>query len=318
MFPEFPYHRFGAYLKSRFGEKVHKVSVDAGFSCPNRDPVDHSGGCAWCNNASFNPHDRASGRTPLEQLRLGVQLLRERLGVRLFIAYFQAYTNTYAPTDVLRQLFTAALQIDGVVGLAVGTRPDCVDEEKISLLQELQQMPLPAGLEKGERRFVQIEYGLQSARNDTLVRFNRGHSVADFEQAMALTRGRGLDICGHMITGLPGENDADALKTLCLLRDSGVTGVKIHNLHVVSDSVLAEEYARSAFRLPTMSEHAKLVADLVEQLPWRVNIQRLWAASTDRALHVAPAWCLNNNLAKHTIEQEFKRRGTWQGCRCSS
>lgn len=318
MRPDFPYHRFGGYLKERFGQKVHKVSVDAGFSCPNRDPRDHSGGCAWCNNASFNPHDRASGRTPLEQLRLGVRLLRERLGVRLFIAYFQAYTNTYAAVDELRALFGAALEIDGVVGLAVGTRPDCVDEEKIALLQQLRDAPLPAGLSGDERRagrFVQIEYGLQSARDDTLARFRRGHTVADFERAMALTRGRGLDICGHMITGLPGEDDDDARRTLRLLRDTGVTGLKIHNLHIVTGSALAEEYARAPFALPTLAGHAALVAELLAELPWAVNIQRLWAASTDHALHIAPAWSLNNNLAKYTIEQEFKTRGLWQGCR---
>ncbi len=318
MKPDFPYHRFGGYLKERFGQKVHKVSVDAGFSCPNRDPRDHSGGCAWCNNASFNPHDRASGRSPLDQLRLGVRLLRERLGVRLFIAYFQAYTNTYAPVAALRELFAGALAVDGVVGLAVGTRPDCVDEEKLALLEELRRRPLPAGLGRAERaagQFVQIEYGLQSARDDTLARFQRGHTVADFSRAMALTRGRGLEICGHMITGLPGEDDADARRTLCLLRDSGVTGLKIHNLHIVTGSALAQAYEQAPFALPTLHGHAALVADLLEELPWTVNIQRLWAASTDHALHVAPAWSLNNNLTKYAIEQEFRKRGSWQGVR---
>lgn len=318
MKPPFPYHRFGSLLKERYGQKVHKVSVDGGFTCPNRDPHDNSGGCAWCNNASFNPHDRTSGRSPVEQIRLGVTLLRQRLGVNRFIAYFQAYTNTYAPVEDLRALFTQALSVDGVVGLAIGTRPDCVDEEKIALLEELRQLPLPAGLSRQERdagRFVQLEYGLQSARDDTLQRFRRGHTVADFTQAMRKSIGRGLELCGHMITGLPGESPDDAHTCLRLLRDSGITGLKIHNIHIVKGSALAEEYARAPFPLPTLQEHAALVADLLEELPWEVNIQRLWAASTDHALHIAPAWSLNNNLTKYEIEQEFRRRGSWQGCR---
>lgn len=301
--PSFPYHRFGDFLQKRFGEKVHKVGVDAGFSCPNRDAAG-GGGCAWCNNASFNPHERASARTVREQVTLGIKLLRRKLGVRLFLAYFQAYTNTHDTTERLAEFYREALGVEGVVGLAIGTRPDCVDEEKLDLLSQI-----------ARTHFVQIEYGLQSANDATLARFQRGHTIADFQQAMELTRGRGLEICGHLIAGLPGETRADVFQTQRVMVAAGITGIKIHNLHVVRGSALGEEYLRAPFALPTQAEHVALVADLLEELPWRVNVQRLWGASSAPELHLAPDWCLNNNAVKFAIETEFRRRGTQQGCR---
>lgn len=297
---DFPYNRFGQFLKDRYGEKVHKVSVDAGFSCPNRQGAGR--GCAWCENSSFNPNPREKGRSVKEQVQLGVNLLRKRLGVRLFIAYFQSYTNTYANVELLEQYYKDALSVEGVIGIAVGTRPDSVDMEKISILESI-----------AKNNFVQVEYGLQTANEKTLFDMNRGESVADYLAAMEISRDRGLELCTHMITGLPGDTVNDAHKTLDLIVESGATGIKIHNLHIVKGTTLAERYLQEKFPVQSMDEHVSLVCDLLEHLPWAINVQRLWGASASKDKHIAPDWCLNNNAVKFAIENEFKRRGTHQG-----
>ena len=300
-----PYHRYGDYLRARLGRKTHKVSIDAGFSCPNRE--DGGQGCAWCNNSSFNHNRRELGHGVQEQLRAGIAQMRRKSGADSFIAYFQTYTNTHAPVEVLHALFTAALAVEGVAGIAIGTRPDCIDAPKLDMLQEL-----------ARTHYVQIEYGLQSANDQTLANCGRGHTTADFTRALALSRGRGIDLCAHMIIGLPGEDMADYRRTLQTIADSGADGVKIHNLHIVRDTPLAQEYARAPFALPTLEEYANIICDLLEQLPWRVNIQRLSGASGRRELHIAPDWCLAGGAVRAAIEAEFKRRGTRQGFSCGT
>lgn len=300
---DYYYNRFGHFLKERFGEKVHKISIDAGFDCPNREKGIKETGCAWCENSSFNPNPREEKRTVKEQAELGVRLLRKRLGVRLYIAYFQAYTNTYASCTELYDLYRQALSVDGVVGLAIGTRPDCIDEEKLTMLQQL----------AAETQFLQLEYGLQTASNSTLQQMNRGHTVEDYVRAMELSRNRGLEICTHMITGLPGEDAQDAHRTLQTIIDCQSTGLKIHNLHLVKGSRLGSEYLQKPFPVPSEEEHVKLVCDLLEKTPLSINIQRLWGASATKDKHIAPDWCLDHNHVRFAIEKEFQRRGTRQG-----
>lgn len=296
------YNRFGYYLKQRFGEKVHKISVDAGFDCPNRIAGEAATGCAWCENSSFNPNPRSKERSVREQTELGVKILRNRLGVRLFIAYFQAYTNTYADTETLYNLYNQALSVDGIVGIAIGTRPDCIDSEKLDMLEELAQ-----------NHYIQLEYGLQSANDKTLGRMNRGHTVADYTTAMQLSTGRGIELCTHLITGLPAETADDAHHSLQTAITAGSTGLKIHNLHVVKGSRLGEEYQQNPFKLTTLDEHVRLVCDMLEQTPPEIVIHRLWGAATTKDRHIAPDWCLDHNRVRRAIELEFAARGTRQG-----
>ncbi len=298
---DFPYNRYGAYLKNIFGEKVHKVSVDAGFGCPNREGA-AARGCAWCDNSSFNPNRRNVGRSVREQVALGVKLLRDKMGVNKFIAYFQAYTNTYAPVEKLEALYREALSVEGVVGLAIGTRPDCIDKNKIELIEGL-----------ARDNYIQLEYGLQSANDLTLANMGRGHSVKDFTDAMDISRGRGFDICGHMIVGLPGEGYDDYLKTLRTMVESGVSGIKIHNLHIVKGSALADIYQRDKFTLLEADEYISILVDLLEHTPAYINIQRLWGAAGSKDLHIAPDWCLNHGLLSTKLLTEFGRRGSFQG-----
>ncbi len=299
------YNRFGYYLKQRFGEKVHKISVDAGFDCPNRIAGETATGCAWCENSSFNPNPRSKERSVREQTELGVKILRNRLGVRLFIAYFQAYTNTYADTETLYNLYSQALSVDGIVGIAIGTRPDCIDSEKLDMLEALAQS-----------HYIQLEYGLQSANDETLIRMNRGHTVADYTKAMKLSTGRGIELCTHLITGLPTETVTDAHHSLQTAIAAGTTGLKIHNLHVVKGSRLGKEYLQTPFPLPTLEDHVSLICDMLEQTPPDIVIHRLWGAATTRERHIAPNWCLDHNRVRHAIELEFDKRGTYQGIYC--
>ena len=304
-FDNYYYNRFGSFLKQRFGEKVHKISIDAGFDCPNRLPGAGATGCAWCENSSFNPNPRSVQRSVRDQAKLGVKILRERLGIRFFIAYFQAYTNTYADTEKLYRLYREALEVDGIVGIAIGTRPDCIDSEKIAMISELAQS-----------YYVQLEYGLQTADNSTLKLMNRGHTVEDYLNAMEISTEKGIELCTHIITGLPGEGAQSARHSLHTALNAGSTGLKFHNLHIVKGSRLGQEYLENPFKIPTEEEHVKLICDLLEETPPAVIIHRLWGASTTKKQHIAPNWCLNHNHVHHAIELEFQRRNSFQGSKC--
>ena len=291
------YLSFSDFLIRRFGGKTLKVAVDAGFSCPNRE--NGRNGCAWCDNDAFSAAVRGNGRLPVaEQVRRGLARLRARHPrVTRFLAYFQAYTNTFAPAARLRELYTEALNADPqIVGLAIGTRPDCVDAEKIALLEEL-----------ARRTFIQVEYGLQSINDATLAAMHRGHTVADFSRAMALSRGRGLYLCAHLIVGLPGDTLDDSVRAAEFLGAERIDGVKIHNLHIVRDTPLAERYARAPFPLPTLEEYARTAARIIRALPPTVSIQRLAAAPRDPAQLVAPAWCLRAGDVARAVETELAR-----------
>ncbi len=292
------WHGYGAYLRRRFGAPVRKVAIDAGFTCPNRDGTRGSGGCVYCDNASFNPN-RQGPRLPVaEQVRIGMRAAR---GAEIFIAYFQAYTNTYAPVECLRALYEEALAVEGVVGLAIGTRPDCIDEATLDLLEEL-----------ARRAYVQLEYGLQSACDETLARIDRGHTVADYVEAMDRSRGRGLHLTGHMIVGLPGESLDDFLHTQAVMVAAGIDSIKYHNLHVVKGSRLAEVHANEPVELMTLEAYADALATLLEQLPWRVVVQRVHGTAPKDRL-VAPDWCLDGNCVRLAVERVLQERGTRQG-----
>ncbi|HOW70689.1 MAG TPA: TIGR01212 family radical SAM protein [Phycisphaerae bacterium] len=294
------YYSFSRYLRRRFGCRVQKVTLHAGFTCPNRDGRVGYGGCAFCNNAGFSPNLRVGSAEVGEQLARGIEGNRGRR-IGKFIAYFQAYTNTYAPVEELRVLYDEVWKHPEVAGLAIGTRPDCVDDRILDLIVGY----LPRGM-------VWIEYGLQSAHDKTLELVNRGHDYACFEKAVLVTSGRGIEICAHTILGLPGEDREMMLETHRRLARLPIKGIKIHLLHIMKNTVMARQYAQGGIRLLTRGEYVSLVCDVLEQLPPTVAIQRMHADAPGDIL-VAPDWCLDKAGILEDIRREQLRRDSWQG-----
>ena len=293
----YPYSQF---LRERFGCKVYKLTVDAGFTCPNRDGTRGTGGCIYCENRSFSPAagSRLSVRQQLEQEKL---LAVGRYGARKFLAYFQPFSNTYAPVERLRALHQEALAVEGVVGLSLGTRPDCVPPEVLDYLGEL------AG-----RTHLWIEYGLQSAHDATLRSVNRGHDFAEFRDAVRRTQGRGIFICVHLILGLPGETPAMMGQTAERVAELGVDGVKLHHLHVVKDTPLEAIYHQGKLKLLAMDEYVRLSADALERLPPWTVLQRFVGDVQGESL-VAPRWREGKLRVLEAIQEELARRASRQG-----
>ncbi len=295
------YRAFGAYLRERFGCRVHKVTIHAGFTCPNRDGTRGIGGCTFCNNDGFSPNTRLEPAAVRQQLVDGIARIRRRTRAGAFIAYFQAYSNTYGPVERLKALYDEAWNVPGVVGMAIGTRPDCVDRARLDLI---------AGY--AARGEVWIEYGLQSWHDRTLEAINRCHTAAEFVQAVEMTRGRGIRICAHTILGLPGEDREMMLQTHRRLAGLPIDGIKIHLLHVMRDTPMEADYRRGSLRLLSRREYVRLVVDVLEQLPPRVVIQRMHADAPADVL-VAPDWCLDKAGVLDDIRRELAGRDTWQG-----
>ena len=270
---------FGQAMLARYGERVHKVAIDAGFTCPNRDGTIGRGGCTFCNNVSFSPN----GRQPdfiADQIESGRQVLRKRTGAKKYIAYFQAYTNTYADVCELTRLYDEALKEPDVIGLDVGTRPDCVPDKVLDLLAGYQ--------DKGYE--VWLELGLQSAFDETLDRVNRGHGFAEYEEAISKARSRGLKVCTHLILGLPGETTEHHIASHERVLELGVDGLKFHPLHVVKGTQLANEWRRGEYQPMTMAEYVSDVVELINRTPDDVIFHRLTGTASSDVL-LAPTWC---------------------------
>ena len=298
-----PYYPFGEYLKERFGCKVYKVTIDAGFTCPNRDGKVGVGGCSYCNNMGFSANSRRGPAPIREQMVQGMAFMRERYKAEKFIAYFQAYTNTYGPIDKLKKCYDTALEFEDVVALSIGTRPDCVPEPVLDLIESY-----------SDSHEVWVEYGLQSIHDDTLSRVNRGHDYADFIDALERTRRRGLKICVHVILGLPGESHDDMMATACAVAEMGIDSLKIHLMHVLKDTPIEKDFAEGRFRPLEFDEYVGLVCDFLEYIPLGVSIQRL-TADGPRSILLAPRWATQKRKTIAAIEAELKRRGTHQGSR---
>lgn len=270
---------FGQAMRRRYGRRVHKIALNAGMSCPNRDGSKGRGGCTFCNNVSFNPTAR---RPPpiAEQLAAGRRVIRRRTGARRYLAYFQAYTNTYADCDRLAALYTGALAEADVIGLCVGTRPDCVPDPVLDLLAGYRQH----GFE------VWLELGLQSSFDKTLERVNRGHGFAEYRAAVRAARARGLPVCTHLIIGLPGEDRRHCEQTLERVLELGVDGLKLHPLHVVKGTQLANAWRRGEYRPLSLDEYVAIAADLIERTPDEVLFHRVTATAPADIL-LAPSWC---------------------------
>ena len=287
---------YGRFLRDKFGCRVYKVGIDAGFSCPNRDGSLSTAGCAYCNGGSFRPKTSDRIKPIEQQITEGIEYLRRRYGAGKFIAYFQSATNTYAPLEILAPLYELAISHTDIVGLAIGTRPDCIDEEKLDWLQRL-----------AKKYFVTIEYGLQSASNETLFRINRGHDVLSWRNAVAMTRGRGIYIGTHLILGFPWESREETLSGAQVISEARIDFLKLHHLHIVRGSSLAEEYMNRPFHLPNMEEYANLAADFIERMDPKIYIERLFAtAPTDQL--IAPVWGKSKAEIQRFIELVINER----------
>lgn len=294
-------HTFGQYLLKKHGERVHKIALDAGFTCPNRDGAKGIGGCTFCNNASFSPNGRQPA--PLSnQLESGRRGIDRRTRARKYLAYFQAYTNTYADVAQLRALYDQALAMEGMIGLSVGTRPDCVPPAVLDLLAEYHDR----GME------VWLELGLQSAFDETLARVNRGHGFAEYRQTCRAARSLGLPVCAHLIIGLPGETDWHYRQSLARVLEEGVEGLKLHPLHVVRHTVLANQWRRGEYQPMSLDDYIRVAADLIELTPGQVVYHRVTGTASADIL-LAPGWCQHKWIVLNGIENELRRRGSRQG-----
>lgn len=298
-----PYLDLNTYLRGRFGVRVQKIALDAGFTCPNRDGRVSTGGCLYCNARGSGTGAWARGVSLAEQLRQGMARVQERYQASRFIAYFQSFSNTYAPVAQLQALYDEVLAFPEVVGLSLGTRPDCLGDEVLELL---------AGYAR--ERLLWLELGLQSAHDQTLAALNRGHDVACFSRAVERAAARGLEVVAHVILGLPGEGPEEMAATADYLARLPIQGVKIHLLYVVRGSALARLYQQGAYACLSEDGYVSLVADFVELLPRRLVIHRLTGDPHPQEL-LGPSWCLDKARILERIREEFRRRGSRQGSR---
>jgi uncharacterized protein len=297
------YYDLKSFWRNKFACRVYKLQIDAGFTCPNRDGTVSTGGCIYCDGRGSRLRQAGPLPSVAEQVRAGKVHYRERRQATKFIAYFQTFTNTYGPCEKLKALYDEALAEEDVIGLSVGTRPDCVSDEVIQLLEGY----------AGERH-VWLEFGLQSAREETLRFLNRGHGLASFTDAVRRTAGRGINICVHIIVGLPGETHADMLKTAEFLASLPIQGVKIHSLLVLEGTALGKLYGEGGIALMGHEEYVACVCDIIEVLPPEMVIQRL-TADGYRDIFLAPAWAAKKMEVLNAIDAELMRRETWQGIR---
>ncbi len=299
------YRDFNTYLRELFGCRVQKITLDAGLSCPNRDGTLSRGGCIYCNERGSGTGAFRQGRSITQQILLAQEGLRRRYRAKKFLAYFQSYCNTYAPLERLRSLYDEALAADDIIGLSIGTRPDCVGAPVLDLLQDY------AG-----RHHVWIEYGLQSMHDETLRRINRGHDAACFRRAVAATAGRGIKICAHIILGLPGEDRSHMRETARQLSQLPVDGVKIHLLYVVKGTQLERLYRQGGYRPLEQAAYADSVCDVLELLPPGMVIQRLTGDPHPGEL-AAPVWALQKDETRAMILARLEERNTRQGAGCA-
>lgn len=297
------YNDFAGFLAGEFPFKVQKISVNAGFTCPNRDGTKGFGGCTYCNNQTFNPAYCRDDRSVTKQLEEGKRFFARKYPQMKYLAYFQAYTNTYGELELLKRMYEEALAVEGVVGLVIGTRPDCMPDSLLDYLEEVNR-----------RTFLLVEYGIESADDRTLERINRGHSFACTEDAVRRTAARGIRTGGHVILGLPGESREDLIKQAERLSELPLTTLKMHQLQLIRGTRMAHEYALhpEEFHLFSADEYIDLVIDYVEHLRPDLILER-FVSQSPRELLIAPDWGLKNHEFTDRVKKRMKERDAWQG-----
>lgn len=297
------YNDFSSFLRKYFDGKVQKISLNAGFTCPNRDGVKGKGGCTYCNNQTFNPEYCKTEKSVKEQLEEGRLFFARKYPDMKYLAYFQAYTNTYSELDELKRKYEEALSVDGVVGLVIGTRPDCMPDSLLDYLAELQK-----------RAFLLVEYGIESTNDDTLRRINRGHTYADTVDAVQRTAARGILTGGHVILGLPGETHDMIVNQAEMLSKLPLTTLKMHQLQLIRGTKMAHEFEEypEDFHLYQVDEYIDLVIDYVERLRPDMILER-FVSQSPKELLIAPDWGLKNYEFTERVKKRMREREAYQG-----
>lgn len=285
------YNDFGTWLRKQFPDfRVQKISIDAGFTCPNRDGRISTGGCTYCDNRTFNPSYCDRNKSIREQLKEGKNFFNRKYSNMKYLAYFQSFTNTYGCVDLLKKLYEEALQEEDIVGLVIGTRPDCISTTLLDYLEQLSR-----------QTFLIVEYGIESANNDTLRRINRGHTFECSKKAVEMTAERGILTGGHIILGLPGEDREESLRQAPIISSLPLNILKIHQMQIIKGTRLAEEYLQNPFPLYTVEEYVRLIADYISLLRKDLVLERFVSQSPPELL-IAPRWGLKNYQFVHLLE----------------
>lgn len=296
-----PYHCLDYEMKRRFGEKVYRLALNGGMTCPNRDGTLGTRGCIFCSSGGSGDFAASAALSVTEQIQLQKNMIRQKRPVRKFIAYFQAYTNTYAPVDYLEAIFLEALADDEVVALSVATRPDCLPPDVLELLDRLNRI-----------KPVWVELGLQTVHAATAKLIRRGYELPCFEQAVSQLRARNIEVIVHTILGLPHETKEQMLETIRYLNDCDIQGIKLQLLHILRGTDLADYYAQSPFHIMTMEEYTDILIECLEQLSPDIIIHRI-TGDGPGGLLIAPLWSRNKRTVLNTIHSALRIRGTWQG-----
>ena len=296
-----PYNDYGTWLRQRFPYKVQKISVDAGFTCPNRDGRLGTGGCIYCNNDSFNPSYCQREKSVKQQLVEGKEFFRRKYPEMRYMAYFQAFTNTYSTLDHLKSLYEEALDVEDVVGLVIGTRPDCIDDTLLDYLTQLARQTM-----------VTLEYGIETANDDTLRLIRRGHDFQCVRDAVERTKGRVIVIGGHVILGLPGEDAEESVRQATIMSELGLDVLKIHQMQIIRGTRLAQMYAENPFHLYSPEEYSELIVRYLEHLSEDMVVER-FASQSPKEMLIAPKWGLKNYELTNLIVNKMKREGRRQG-----
>lgn len=299
------FNSYNEYFKKTFGQRVQKLSIDAGFTCPNRDGTVGMGGCTFCNNDAFNPSYCQPAKSIRQQIEEGKQFhaWRYRRAVD-YLAYFQAFSNTFAPLEHLKKIYDEALAVDGIIGLVIGTRPDCVDDEKLDYFQEL-----------SKKHYLIIEYGIESCYDETLEKINRGHTFEQSVEAIEKTASRGIKTGAHLIFGLPGETTAQMMAEAEILSKLPLNTLKFHQLQIVENTRMAFDYAQQPenFTFFTLDEYIELIVNFLELLNPKIVIERFAGEVPPRFL-AGPGWgTIRYDQILQKIENRLEERNTWQG-----
>lgn len=294
------YNQFSAFLKNKFNAKVYKITLDAGFSCPNRDGTISTGGCIFCDGSGSFSQAHSNTLSIENQILTGIQTLSKRFKAEKFMAYFQAYTNTYKPVNELEKIYKSALTHKDIVGLSIGTRPDSVDENKLDLIGDI-----------SKDYYTWIEYGLQTIHNKTLRKINRGESFETFLKSYELTKKRGINVCVHVILGL-WETHEEMMQTAKKLAELEIDGIKIHMLCALENTKLAQMYANKEISFMSEEEYVNTVCDFLEYLPKSTTIHRLAGNGLKKEL-IAPRWIGKKLDCLNKIDKELLSRNSYQG-----